>query len=186
MIIIKAGFTPTPKRAVHKSLVCGFTLLEILIVVAVIAILTVISILMLNPGEARKKTRDAQRIRDLTIFQHIVDQYVSDLSVNTSFTSNSNTSSSITCINSWFGRDVCQYAIQVPIDPVNKTTTVIKGNGVYITTVARYRVKVDAQNNYKICTRMEAKISQAKLTSDGGNGDDFYEVFNNASALDCL
>lgn len=43
----------------------GFTLLELLIVVAIIAILSVALILVLNPAETLKKSRDAQRISDL-------------------------------------------------------------------------------------------------------------------------
>jgi len=43
----------------------GFTLLELLIVIAIIAILSVILVLVLNPAETLKKSRDAQRISDL-------------------------------------------------------------------------------------------------------------------------
>lgn len=44
----------------------GFTLLELLIVIAIIAILSVILVLVLNPAETLKKSRDAQRISDLS------------------------------------------------------------------------------------------------------------------------
>lgn len=43
----------------------GFTLLELLIVIAIIAILSVVLILVLDPAETLKKARDAQRIADL-------------------------------------------------------------------------------------------------------------------------
>lgn len=43
----------------------GFTLLELLIVIAIIAILSVALVFMLNPAEVLKKSRDAQRISDL-------------------------------------------------------------------------------------------------------------------------
>lgn len=43
----------------------GFTLLELLIVVSIIAILSVALVLVLNPAEALKKSRDAQRMSDL-------------------------------------------------------------------------------------------------------------------------
>lgn len=44
----------------------GFTLLELLIVIAIIAILSVILVLVINPAETLKKSRDAQRISDLS------------------------------------------------------------------------------------------------------------------------
>ena len=43
----------------------GFTLLELLIVIAIIAILSVALVLVLNPAETLKKSRDAQRFSDL-------------------------------------------------------------------------------------------------------------------------
>jgi prepilin-type N-terminal cleavage/methylation domain-containing protein len=43
----------------------GFTLLELLIVIGIIAILSVILILVLNPAETLKKSRDVQRMSDL-------------------------------------------------------------------------------------------------------------------------
>lgn len=43
----------------------GFTLLELLIVISIIAILSVALVLVLNPAETLKKSRDAQRISDL-------------------------------------------------------------------------------------------------------------------------
>lgn len=44
----------------------GFTLLELLIVIAIIAILSVALILVINPAETLRKSRDAQRISDLS------------------------------------------------------------------------------------------------------------------------
>ena len=39
----------------------GFTLLELLIVIAIIAILSVVLVIVLNPAETLRKSRDAQR-----------------------------------------------------------------------------------------------------------------------------
>lgn len=50
------------KKAGHEK---GFTLLELLIVIAIIAILSIALVFMLNPAETLKKARDAQRISDL-------------------------------------------------------------------------------------------------------------------------
>lgn len=50
------------KKIGHQK---GFTLLELLIVIAIIAILSIALVFMLNPAETLKKARDSQRISDL-------------------------------------------------------------------------------------------------------------------------
>ena len=42
----------------HKSTKSGFTLLELLIVVGIIATLSVATVVVINPSEALKKSRD--------------------------------------------------------------------------------------------------------------------------------
>jgi len=54
----------------------GFTLLELLIVIAIIAILSVILVLVLNPAETLKKSRDAQRISDLSTVKTALGLYM--------------------------------------------------------------------------------------------------------------
>jgi len=53
----------------------GFTLLELLIVIAIIAILSVILILVLDPAETLKKSRDSQRMSDLATMKTALGLY---------------------------------------------------------------------------------------------------------------
>ncbi|OGI63097.1 hypothetical protein A2818_01640 [Candidatus Nomurabacteria bacterium RIFCSPHIGHO2_01_FULL_40_12] len=53
----------------------GFTLLELLIVIAIIAILSVALVIVLNPAETLKKARDAQRIADLSTLKTAIGIY---------------------------------------------------------------------------------------------------------------
>jgi prepilin-type N-terminal cleavage/methylation domain-containing protein len=55
----------------------GFTLLELLVVIAIISILSVILILVLNPTESLKKSRDTQRLSDLATLKTAVGIYLS-------------------------------------------------------------------------------------------------------------
>ncbi len=50
----------------------GFTLLELLIVIAIIAILSAILIFVLNPAETLRKGRDSQRISDFATYNTAV------------------------------------------------------------------------------------------------------------------
>lgn len=61
------------KSSVEKS---GFTLLELLIVVAIMAILSVVMIIILDPAETLKKSRDSQRMSDLNTLKTALGIYM--------------------------------------------------------------------------------------------------------------
>lgn len=54
----------------------GFTLLELLLVVALIALIATVLIIVLNPAETLKKARDAQRFSDLTAMKSALGFYL--------------------------------------------------------------------------------------------------------------
>lgn len=58
----------------------GFTLLELLIVIAIIAILSVILVLVLDPAETLKKSRDSQRMSDLSTIKTALGLYSTSVS----------------------------------------------------------------------------------------------------------
>ncbi len=58
----------------------GFTLLELLIVIAILAILSVALVIVLNPAETLKKARDAQRISDLSTLKTAIGLYMTSVS----------------------------------------------------------------------------------------------------------
>ena len=58
----------------------GFTLLELLIVIAIIAILAVVIIIVLDPAETLKKSRDAQRLSDLSSLKNSLGVYATTTS----------------------------------------------------------------------------------------------------------
>lgn len=58
----------------------GFTLLELLIVVSIIAILSVALIIVLNPAETLRKSRDSQRMSDLATMKTALGLYLTSTS----------------------------------------------------------------------------------------------------------
>jgi len=56
----------------------GFTLLELLIVIAVIAVLSAVTVIVLNPAEQLRKARDARRRTDLGMLERVVERYILD------------------------------------------------------------------------------------------------------------
>lgn len=65
---------------IAKSKRDGFTLLELLIVITIIAVLSVILILVIDPAETLKKSRDAQRISDLNTLKTAMGIYTTGTS----------------------------------------------------------------------------------------------------------
>ena len=63
-----------------KSKGKGFTLIELLIVIAIIAILSVVVVLTLNPVEMLRRSRDSNRVSDLTTMVTAINLYLADVS----------------------------------------------------------------------------------------------------------
>ena len=62
------------KRGAKK----GFTLIELLVVIAIIAILSVVVVLTLNPAEMLRRSRDSNRLSDLSVFSSAMNVYTQD------------------------------------------------------------------------------------------------------------
>ncbi len=81
MVRATRGFTPTLEHeasganlAKHPSrLARGFTLIELLIVIGILAILATLVILVLNPSELFKQSRDIRRLNDLKVLSAMVN-----------------------------------------------------------------------------------------------------------------
>lgn len=69
----------------------GFTLLELLIVIGIIAILSVVVIIVLNPAETLRKSRDTQRMSDLATMKTAIALYMTVVSVDPQLDGNSGT-----------------------------------------------------------------------------------------------
>jgi prepilin-type N-terminal cleavage/methylation domain-containing protein len=128
-----------------KQFIRAFTIIEILIVVGVISILAVALLVLINPAEAQRRTRDTKRLKDAQFIESIIKQYLDD--GNTGFadansgagvcttgtTATHCTTSGLTgdtapCSGStnWVGGadvNLCNYAKAVPVDPINVFTS---------------------------------------------------------------
>ena len=56
----------------------GFTLVELLVVIAVVAVLATATIVLLNPSEILRQTRDSNRISDLTTLKTAIVTYIAE------------------------------------------------------------------------------------------------------------
>ncbi|MDP3956366.1 MAG: type II secretion system protein [bacterium] len=77
----------------HKK---GFTLLELLIVIAILAILAVATLLVLNPVELLRQARDTQRVTDIGTLNSALSLYLTSAST-TPIASSTGTLNNTTC-----------------------------------------------------------------------------------------
>lgn len=178
----------------------AFTLIELLIVIAIIGVLAVTVIMTLNPGEAQKKSRDVQRVKDATTLQAAIEQLIdSGVAIPTVDNSLGDVTGTATqigamstdatgatdCNASWFGAgvDVCAFVNKVPIDPSNGLTRAASNGTSATATVPTqlfYRAIVaTATGTYEIGVRQESATNWTKMRQDGGEDNDWYEVFSN-------
>ncbi|MBI5077799.1 MAG: type II secretion system protein [Candidatus Yonathbacteria bacterium] len=89
----------------------GFTLLELLIVISIIAILSVALIFVINPAETLRKSRDAQRISDLSTLKTAIALYLTSTTTPYMGTGNSNTGCKATPTDAWTAGKKIFYSI---------------------------------------------------------------------------
>lgn len=164
----------------HLSTSRGFTLIELLVVITILGILVTLTLVTINPAEAQKKARDTGRLKDMATLQSIVEQYLSDnpgaVTLADKNSTNSDTGASAnSCSGGWLkqalGASVCAYANVIPVDPVNRVTTVTTNAGAPLTSPspgAVYFIRwLSGTSSYKICTYLESTSNKTKLTGDG-------------------
>ena len=153
----------------------GFTLIELLVVVGIIAVLAIAALIAINPLEAQRKTRDAQRLKDLSTLQTILVQYIDDFGVAGEYSvTSAAVGASNNCGTGWLSgtagtRKYCNYINVIPMDPSNgKTVGFINSTGArQAGAVAGYRVNVANTGEYGISARLESVSNASKLNADG-------------------
>jgi prepilin-type N-terminal cleavage/methylation domain-containing protein len=175
----------------------GFTLIELLIVISIIAVLATAVVLVLNPAELLKQSRDATRISDMSSVNSAISLYLVDAktpgiggadntacSVTSSRCTAAGTSPfSVSCTTNasttvdgtgWVTVDFINISSgsplsRLPLDPVNNTSY--------------FYGYACSSLNYELNANMEsAKFSNGGPSDveskDGGNHNDWYEVGN--------
>jgi len=159
----------------------GFTLVELLVVVAIIAVLAGVLLLAINPTALLAKGRDAKRLEDLDALSKAITLALADGELTLVATGVCGTCASDTGTQAVTGAGYVQFAIPtgktglakfiptLPVDPLNT------GANVYTfgSTTA----------NYELNGVLESVDNTAKMTTDGGNGAGVYEIGTSLTVL---
>jgi general secretion pathway protein G len=105
-------------QRIHK----GFTLIEVIIVIALVGVLSTAMIMIINPLQQFKKARDVERKSDLRQIQAALELYRSDNAAYPAALPN--------CDAAFTGTSGATYLQKLPCDPVSniKYTYALNGN----------------------------------------------------------
>lgn len=166
------GFTTTVQTS------RGFTLVELLVVIAIIAILAAVVVLIINPLEFTRRTRDAARLSDLTSLHGALSIAVQEATgssaasvlctVSGSFPCNgsSNTGTRVSNGSGWVKADLStQKGVSLSTLPADQ-----------VNSLELHYTYCSDNDAWEIDTVLESDKEKGRMLTDGGNEDNRYEV----------
>lgn len=172
----------------------GFTLVELLVVIAIIAILAAVVVLIINPLELMKRSRDAARMTDMANLQQAINVAAQEATSSgvgiLCFGQTGNpTPGTVLCQGNsytdpaatrrlpngtgWVKVDLStQQSVSVPtlpVDPTNNATL-------------NYSYASDGET-WEMDSVLESAQQSPKMANDGGDNDAVYEVGSNLKLL---
>jgi prepilin-type N-terminal cleavage/methylation domain-containing protein len=164
----------------------GFTLVELLVVIAIIAILAAVVVLIINPLELTRRSRDAARLTDMANLQQ---------AINVAAQESTQSGTNVFCVG---GTAPCTEST----NPIGANTRKSNGTGwVKVDLGGQKSVSVptlpvdplnDNVNNYtyysdgnawEMDAVLESEQQREKMKTDGGDNDNKYEVGSNLTLL---
>ncbi len=172
----------------------GFTLVELLVVIAIIAVLAAVVVLIINPLELTRRSRDAARLTDLSNLQQAINVAVQEATNSgsqilcngaiypcvgstypDSITNRKNDGTGWIKVN--LGTSGSVSVPTLPVDPVNSAG--VSGFH-YLYCANKPAGQVDG---WEIVTKLESQQQSGKMSTDGGTDNNLYESGSNLGLL---
>jgi prepilin-type N-terminal cleavage/methylation domain-containing protein len=163
----------------------GFTLIELLVVIAIIIILALTALIVLNPLELQRRSRDGVRVSDLGLINQTIQSAVADASgsaatvlcYNTTapcqgYSTDNGGNSRSNNGTGWVKVNLVSQAIKVPTLPNDPTNTA----------PFRYTYYSDGQD-WELNAVLESTQYIPRMAQDGGNNNNVYEIGTNLNLL---
>jgi prepilin-type N-terminal cleavage/methylation domain-containing protein len=156
----------------------GFTLVEMLVVIAIIAILAGAVLLAINPVATMQKSRDTTRLNDMDALRSAINIALTEGEITlVDMASTPQTSAGgVQAVDGATGyvrftiptgkTGLGRYIPALPLDPTNDATLAVPLVYSFVSTVDAYEIN---------CV-LEYADNAVKMTTDGGSSDTVYEV----------
>jgi prepilin-type N-terminal cleavage/methylation domain-containing protein len=166
------------KYVLRKNREKGFTLVELIVVIAIVAVLAGVLMLAINPAALLAKSRDAKRLDDLEALNKAISLALADGEMVLGDATGTSAGSWAVDGTGWVsytlpaGRTgLGKYLATLPGDPTYPDTT-------YVYTFASIDGVGDggALAGYELNTVLESPDNASKMSTDGGDDTATYEV----------
>jgi len=159
----------------------GFTLIEMLVVIAIIAILAGAVLIAINPAETMRKSRDSTRLSDMDTLRSAINMALAEEEIRLIESSGNSGAGTQAADGTGYieytkvdpaGTGLAKYIPALPKDPLNE--------GDYVYTFS------STADDYEINARLESTSNDEKELNDGGNDDAVFEVGTNLTLIDLV
>jgi len=176
---------------VIKKTAQGFTLVELLVVIAIIAVLAAVVVLIINPLELTRRSRDAARLTDLSNLQQAINVAVQEATNSGSQIlcngqaypchGDSSTDTRVSTGTGWVKVNLgTQQSVSIPTLPVDPTNSTGPTGFHYSYCADKPTGQVDG---WEIDTKLESQQQSGKMGTDGGDDPNLYEVGSNLTLV---
>lgn len=172
----------------------GFTLVELIVVIAIIAVLAGVVLVVINPAALLAKGRDARRLEDLDALHKAISLAIADNEIQLKAVAASVSEAPIH--GDWGEGELgwvqftvtpgktglSKYLPTLPTDPINGECNITDNEGVVAAGTCQYTF-ASTTTTYEINAVLESPDNAAKLSTDGGNNENVFEIGTSLTIL---